>query len=237
MGEGNELTRVGFKAQPVDKDDRLAFVAAATTIGFELCEGTPKVSNVYDQDHPYEQGQPGDVRMYLPQLANQININEFIEVWNNPRPAFLAAEAFHQRIKTAKDGQQLVEVVHAFQPMYLSAVVAHMKEFSRGCIDMPDVWEIAKEEQYGLDTLDKFEITHLETALQQKDRNRAAGVMVRCWRPAMVAWLKAYRQNRLELSNLWQEVPQAIRIKRGHGLPPLVLERGPKFKELLERWT
>jgi hypothetical protein len=81
MGSGNELTRVGFKAQPVDKDDRLAFVAAATTIGFELCEGTPKVSNVYDQGHPFEPGQPGDVRMYLPQLANDININEFIEVW------------------------------------------------------------------------------------------------------------------------------------------------------------
>jgi hypothetical protein len=237
MGSGNELTRVGFKAQPVDKDDRLAFVAAATTIGFELCEGTPKVSNVYDQGHPFEPGQPGDVRMYLPQLANDININEFIEVWNDPEAAFRSAEAFPQRIKGAKDGQKLVEIVHAFQPVYLSAVVAHMKELSRGRIAVPDVWEIGKEEQYGIDTLDKFEATHLESAIEQKDRNRAASVMIRCWRPAMFGWLKAYRQNRLELSNLWQDVPQAIRIKRGHGLPPLVLERGPKFKELLERWT
>lgn len=230
---------IGFKAIQTDTDSRLHFAAAAASVGFDLAEGTPKVSNCYDSEHKYEPGQPGDVRMYLPLLANGININEFVTVWKEPETALREAESLPARIQSATDPQTVQQLIFSFDALYMGAAVAYMKLHSLGRVQLPDVFHPSDEEKKAILALDYFSTEALESAEMRspKGRKTIAQKLARNWQPAIVAWLKSYRANLLELRNLWKDAPQSIRINRGNGLPPLVLEKGPHFKELLERWT
>lgn len=228
---------VGFKALTQETDSRLSFTAAALAVGFELCDKTPGVSNVYDTDRKFEPGEAGDVKIYLPLLSDGININEFIEVWNDPEEALDEAGQLPYLIQTADNAQLLVSLQARFDVLYLSAAIAYMRLESQGKIKLPGSIKPTREEIAALDMLDTFaaQLTP-ENLRSNKSRVKLAQELQRHWQAAMYGWLKCYRQNILEIRNLWQEVPPAIRIKR-KGLPPLILEKGPKFEELLQRWT
>jgi len=230
---------LGFKAVQIDTDSRLHFAAAAVSVGFELAEGTPKVSNCYDTEHKYEPEQPGDVRMYLPLLAHGININEFVTIWKDPEAALNEAENLPGRIQTATDPQTLQNLIFSFDALYMGAAVAYMRLLSLGRVSPPDYLPPSDEETRAITALDYFSREALENEGMRSagGRKKIAAELAKHWQPAMFAWLKAYRANLLELRNLWKDAPESIRINRGNGLPPLVLEKGPHFKQLLERWT
>ena len=224
-----------FTAVGTDTHERLYFVAAALTIGFELADNTPKCSNVFSVDKKYDPGEPGDVRYYIDVNKGELNINEFVKVWKNREPALREAEAFPGLILLSDDGQNLVKVVQEFDRTYLRAAVATMRQFSLRRISVPDLYNELTEEAKALQTLDTF-VTRLETMRTKAEREKAAQLLCTHWRPAMSGWVKAWHKNYLELRNLWKTAPEAIKIER-RGLPPLVIPKGPKFKEMLERWT
>lgn len=226
---------VQFTTVKGDTDERYYFAAAAQTVGFELVENTPKISNTYSTERVYEPGEPGDVRYYLPWQKGRIMIEDLVEVWLEPAPALREAEGFLQRILHARDADALHQVCSDFDLMYQKAVIAHMRLMMLGKIRLPDLDPDVPEEVEALQILDKF-TANLETALTDKDRKKAAQLLKKHWQPALAGWLKAYRSNFLELRNLWVDIPQTLKIAR-KGRLPLILPKGPKFREMLERWT
>lgn len=230
----------GFTATSDDTEERVMFAAAAVTLGYELAEGTPKVSNVYGKGQEYEPGQPGDVRIYLPLVGNGININEIVRVWKDPDAALLEAEALPGLIINADNGQKLLNLIQTFDLLYLAGTAANIRQYSLGRVSIPDVFDPNDEEKRAVRALDTFVADHLDTEEMKKgrkQREKAARHLCAHWYAAQVAWVKAYRTNLIEIRNLWKTVPPAIKIARPGMRFPLVLERGPRFKELLTRWT
>jgi hypothetical protein len=226
---------IGFRAVSNDKDSRIGFAAAAVSIGFDLVDNTPGVSNVYSAENKYEPEQPGDVRYYLPLSSGAVQISEIASVWLDPRQALERAEALPQRITSANNGQELAKICVEFDSIYIGAAVAHMRLFSLSRITLPTIAPTDEETQ-AVEYLDGF-ARALEDCYEASARKKATKALHQKWKPAMISWIRAYKANYLELSNLWKEVPKSLKIARGNGLPPLVLPQGPKFDQMLKRWT
>ena len=226
---------IGFRAVSNDKDSRLGFAAAAVSVGFDLVDNTPGVSNVYSAENKYEPEQPGDVRYYLPLASGAVQVSEIAGIWLDPQPALERAEALPQRIASANNGQELAKTCIEFDSIYIGAAVAHMRLFSLSKIRIPTIAP-GKEETDAVEYLDAF-ARSLEDCYEAASRKKAVKLLREKWKPAMISWLRAYKANYLELSNLWKEVPKSLKIERGNGLPPLVLPQGPKFEQMLKRWT
>lgn len=224
-----------FTAVGTDTDERFYFIAAALTLGFELAEGTPQVSNVYSVDKRFEPGEFGDVRMYLDIQKGGLSINHLVETWINPDHALKESETIIGLILTADNSGKLMGAIQSFDFLYTQAAVASMRKYSLRRISVPDPHNVNDLERVSITALDKFS-EELEGATDKKGREKAAKVVAANWNPAMVAWVKAWIANYLEIKNLWKDAPAAIKIKR-NGLPPLVIPKGPKFKEMLQRWT
>lgn len=227
---------VGFTAIRGETDEQFLFAAAAITLGFELAENTPQVSNTYTAARKYEPGEPGDIRYYMPYQKGAILIEDLISVWLNPKEALDEASNLPGRILTAsRDGKAMQELLNGFDIVYLRAVVAHLRLFQLSRISLPDTHEGNSEERDALDYLDTF-ASRIDTARDPKTAKALSAALSKAWKPAMVGWIKAFKKNYLELRNLWKQAPPTLKIQR-NGLPPLVLHKGPKFKQLLERWT
>lgn len=237
--QGSQAIGLGFTTTGADRDERLTFAAAAVTLGYDLAEGTPKISNCYDTQNRYEPGEPGDIRFYLPLLAHGININELIRVWKNPGAALDAAADLPERIDRANDAHTLAAVVEIAEETYLSAACAYMRLLSLGRVqNSPAMGAPTREERRAVEFLDTL-TEALQSPEMTHDRHRRnyATKIVEHWPRAMFAWMRAYKGNLLELRNLWKEVPPAIKIERPGMKFPLVLEKGPRFQELLNKWT
>lgn len=226
---------VRFTGIAGDTVERFHFAAAAQTLGFDFVEHTPKVSNTYSKEKHYEPGEPGDIRYYLDSFKHGLLLEDLVEVWLKPELALEEAKAFPGRILGAKDADLIQEVSLSFNIVYLKSVTAHMRLYSLSRIGLPNIDPENDQEREALNALDGFP-SRLEVMRDAKDRKNAVSFSSKHWSPAHVGWLKAFRSNYLELRNLWKEVPSSLKIAR-EGLPPLVLPRGPKFKEMLERWT
>lgn len=224
---------IGFRAVSGDKDDRIGFAAAAVSVGFDLVEETPGVSNVYSEENKYEPDKPGDIKYFLPLSKGAIEVSDLAKVWIDPGKALNDAEALPARIKSAAKAQELAAICVEFDSIYIKAAFAHMRLFSLNRIKLPGH---TTDEDNASSYLDSF-ARKLEDAHDKSSRTKLAKTLAANWKPAMVSWLRAYRSNFLELSNLWKEVPKSLKIKRGNGLPPLVLPQGPKFEQMLKRWT
>ena len=228
---GQAFTGVGS-----DTNDRYHFVAALFAIGFELADKTPGITHVYSSEKKFEPGQMGDVRYIFAANFNGININAFVETWMNPDQALRDAEGLTARIRSADSAKKALECGQQFELTYLRAAIAHMRLVSQGRINCDGFdYEENSIEQQSTEFLDG--VGHrIEQALTSKQRDTVAKAIFKHWKPAMVSWIKAYQGHLLELKNLWKEAPEAIKIDTG-GRYPLIIPKGPKFKQLLERWT
>jgi len=227
--------RVGYTTTGTDTDERTQFIAAALTLGFELADNTPCVSNVYSIDRTFEPGQPGDVRYFLATHSRGIPIQEIAAIWRNHDGPLESAKAFPGRILTIADNQSHCEVVTAFDDVYQHSALVYMRRYGLSRVYVSDPHNLHNEERQALEVLDGFAKV-IDNARDQKSREAACRLLAQHWKPAMCGWVKAFVANMLELRNLWQEAPAAIKIQRDN-LPPLVIPKGPKFKELLKRWT
>ena len=231
------LPNVSFNAVNPDTDARFTFVAAALAMGFKMADHTPGLSNVYSKSRRYEPGEPGDLRYYLTIANNQISLDELGGTWVNPRQALVDADALPERIKLAKDADQLQSLVTGFDTIYQKAAVGHMRYMAKGQLSMPDAdLNPTQEESAALESLDRFRLT-LEQVRTPQERKAAVQILLRHWKPAMVGWLRAFKGHHLELQNLWHHAPAAIKIERPNSKFPLVIPKGPKFNEMLQRWT
>ncbi len=231
------LPNVSFNAVSPDTDARFSFVAAALAMGFKMADHTPGLSNVYSKERRYEPGEPGDLRYFLTIANNQISLDDLGETWVNPKQALVDAEALPDRIKLAQNADELQRLLSRFDTLYQKAAVGHMRFLSKGMIAMPDSdLNPNKQEKAALKELDGFRVT-LEKLRTSQDRKNAVATLVKHWKPAMVAWLRAFKGHHLELKNLWHHAPAAIKIERPNSRFPLVIPKGPKFNEMLQRWT
>ena len=231
------LPNVSFNAVSPDTDARFSFVAAALAMGFKMADHTPGLSNVYSTDRKYEPGEPGDLRYYLTIANNQISLDQLGETWVNPRQALVDADALVDRIQMAKDADELQSLVTSFDTLYQKAAVGHMRFMAKGQLSMPDAdLNPSDQEKSALQSLDRFRLT-LEQIRTPKDRKAAIKILLRDWKPAMIGWLRAFKGHHLELKNLWHDAPAAIKIERPNSKFPLVIPKGPKFNEMLQRWT
>ena len=226
---------IGFRAIPGDKEDRVGFAAAAVSVGFELVDNTPGVSNVYSTENKYDPEEQGDIRYYIPLQKGALEVSDIAKIWIEPGDQLKIAEQLPSRITGAKTAQDLAKLCVEFDGIYLGTALAHMRLFSLSRISLAG-YEPGREEVKAIDFLDSFS-RHLEDCVDPGSRKNASNLLIKHWRPAMMSWLRAYKANYLELSNLWKEVPKSIKISRGNGLPPLVIPQGPKFEQMLKRWT
>jgi hypothetical protein len=226
---------IDFTSVGTDKNDRKHFVAAAFALGFEMAENTSGITNVYSKAKSYERGEPGDVSFLLSTALRRISINAFVEVWLDPNQALNDAEGLPARILSANDAQKLIMVSDSFELTYMKAAIAHIRHYSKGLIRLPDVYEPSGEEIAATEFLDDIQ-QKISKASTERFRRNIALLVTKHWKPAMVAWIKAYRGHLLELEHLWKEAPESISIDTG-GRFPLIIPRGPKFKQMLERWT
>lgn len=228
---GSAFTGVGS-----DTDERYHFVAALFAVGFDLADGTPGITHVYSSKNKYERGQTGDIRYIFAAQFRGININAFVDTWKNPEQALRDAEGLPARIKTTATGKELLKLSQRFELLYLQAAVGHMRLASLSRIDCTGFSaEPNSVESTATDYLDTV-AQRIESAVTPKQRDAIAKAVVKHWRPAMVSWLKAYRGHLLELRNLWKEAPESIKIDTGDRFP-IIIPKGPKFKQLLNRWT
>lgn len=226
---------VDFTAVGTDRVERETFIAAALTVGFELADNTPKISNVYQIDCRPEPGQAGDVRFYLPTSYHGLSVQRLAEIWLAPEQPMRDAEGLPARISSAGQEQDRYLLNQEFEMLYLFTAVAHIRFYSKGRISIPDVYSVTDEEQHAADQLDRFQDRFIPADTAHK-RQKLVQDIQRYWKPAMVAWIKAYRGHLLELKNLWREAPTAIKIERP-GQLPIILPKGKNFATLLKRWT
>ncbi len=226
---------VDFTAVGTDKTERETFVAAALTVGFELAENTPGISNVYSIEKRPEAGEAGDVKFYLPTSYGGLSIQHLAQIWLDPLQSMRDAEGLPARIKQSREHHQQKIFSEVFEETYLFAAVAHIRMYSKGAIKIPDVYTISDEEKHSLSILDTFQ-GRFKTHRNEKELAALIKEMIKHWKPAMVGWIKAYREHLLELQNLWLEAPAAIKIERP-GQQPLIIPKGKNFKTLLNRWT
>ncbi|HAG05865.1 MAG TPA: hypothetical protein DCG68_03285 [Cryomorphaceae bacterium] len=201
-----------------------------------MADGTPGLSNVYTTDRPFEPGEPGDLRYYLAVKNQGLSLTQFGHVWNDPDSSLQNAEALTARIKLATEGEAIQKITVEFDEIYQKAALGHMRLLSLGRLRMPDASLYPETaEKHALEALNGFRDV-LAVLRDDKGRNNAIRALNKHWKPAMVGWLRAYRGHLLELRNLWKIAPEAIKIHRP-GKMPLVIPKGPKFKEMLTRWT
>lgn len=228
--------KVSFTTVGTDKDQRKHFIAAAFALGFEMADGTTGCSNVYSSSQKFEPGQPGEIRYMLALDVDRISINAFVEVWLDPYQALNDAEGLPARILSASDSQQLIKCAEKFNLNYMRAAIAHIQLYSKGQIRIPNCdYAVNLEEEKAIDYLDSVS-SLIAKAHDSRSKAKIVQGIKKHWKPAMIAWIKAYRGNLLELGNLWKEAPESISIDTG-GRFPLVIPRGPKFKQMLQRWT
>tara|TARA_R110000772_G_scaffold78559_1_gene168570 strand:- start:23514 stop:24215 length:702 start_codon:yes stop_codon:yes gene_type:complete len=231
-------TKIGTTFTPVgsDTDERNYFVAALFAIGFSLADNSPGITHVYSAERKYEHEQRGDVRYLFNGKFHGIPVNDFIATWKNPDQALRDAEGLPARIRSADTPLLMLDVSRRFELVYLRAAIAHMRLVSLGRINAAGFdYEANDQEKASTDFLDTA-ASRLEQAHTPKHREVLAKTIFKHWKPAMVSWLKAYRGHVLELNNLWKEAPESIKIDTGDRFP-IIIPKGPKFKQLLERWT
>lgn len=225
-----------FKPIGTDTDDRFRFVAACFTVGFDFAEGTPGISQTYSKSKPYERGQPGDYRFFLNTSVNGISSKDVAAAWLKPDPALMAAEALPVRIEQATDAKAMQKLTLDFEHVYLSAVVAHLKLFSQGRLKVSGGVEPTREEKAALEALDTFG-NRLQNMRTAGERKSARGLLAKHWKAAMVGWIRAYHANTIEVSNLYKEAPEFIKIERPGAKFPLVLPKNENLEKCLKRWT
>ncbi len=210
------------------------FHAACVTVGIPLESHTPGISNVYTSADQWRDKGQGEVTFFLSQSSG-LNPLAIAEIWLSPDVAIADALAVPQMLIGARTMDELHDAGRMVAEMTIRGAVAHMALFCTGKYKLPSL-DLTDEEKRAVETLDEIPRMIEGARSTGKIGGTAAAKISEVWRPAMVAWVKAWVYNYRELRETWRAARPALKIERENQLP-IIIPKGPQFGKLLRRWT
>jgi hypothetical protein len=208
------------------------FVAACATVGIRLQDGLPGISNVYSKGQTYELGEPGHISFYLSD-GQGINPLALAKVWLSPESELQEAAALPQRLLARHDADSWAKLADDIETLHVTAAIASIREFSRNRFPVDS--KIAGEQERQSAEV----VAWLADSMRQDQRRNGGAVAAKIaehWNRAMLAWVKAWIANYLELRDAWKSARPSIKIER-EGKLPLIIPKGKDFARLLKRWV
>lgn len=207
------------------------FLAACVTCGVDLEKGTPGISNVYSKSKKYDRDEPGTISYHLDNKA--YNPLALAKVWLDPAQDMAEAEALPARMIKARTDDEWLTIADDIHSLQVNCAVAHMRAFVKKEIGVL-TREVSDEEERAAKILSDLPEL-IRNAKPQRNGGKLAAKLNEVWKPAMVAWVKAWIANYTELRDVWQAANPAVKIER-EGFP-LVIQKGPNFEKLMRRWA
>jgi hypothetical protein len=210
------------------------FLAACLTVGIELQEGTPKISNTYSKSRKYDPDEPGDIHYYLSDEQG-INPHAVAKVWLNPDPDLQEASTLSVQLIKCSNVDDWMQLSDDIGALMVNCAVGHMKHFTEAKFSI-DRLLVSDQERIAAERLDSIPQMMRDSA-RARNGGKIAAILNDTWRPAMFAWVKAFAANYAENRDIWKLARPSIKFERDNGAFPLIIPKGKDFSKLVRRWA
>lgn len=209
------------------------FVACCATLGIELQDGSPKISNVYDVSRKYDPDEPGEVSYLLSDKSQVANPLAVAKVWEDPSKDLIECAAIQTRLSSCRSIDDWNKLSDDVEALHVWGAVAHIKLFTQNkfAIDSRTVSDAEEQAAQW--------ISDLAQTIRRSRPGAGPGIAAKFaanWTPAMFAWVKAWVANYVELRDVWKAARPAIKIDRGDDFP-LIIPKGKNFAKMMKRWA
>jgi hypothetical protein len=211
----------------------LRFVAACAVCGVPLQDGYG-ISNQYSFGKTYDRGEPGDVYYYLDREAG-ISPNAIGRVWDDPSHDVAEARMIPERLKITRDVDEWRKLADDIDALHVWLAVANMREFAMGKMSV-GMLSVTDEESAAAKWLSDLPAKMRAMRTVTNEGRELSKQIVPMWERSMMAWVKAWGAQYIEIKKAWLAARPSIRIDRGDDLFPVVIPRGKDFQKLLRRW-
>jgi len=212
----------------------LRFVAACAVCGIPLQDGYG-ISNQYCKDRKYDRGEPGDVYYYLDREA-AISPISVARVWDNPAQDVAEARMLPERLRLTREIDAWRKLAEDIDALHVWVAVANMRAFSDGKMSV-GMLSVTDEEEGSCQWISDLPSRMRKMTTVGNEGKTIAADLVAKWDAAMVAWVKAWAAQYIEIKQSWLKARPAIKIDRGDDKFPLIIPRGKDFQKLLRRWA
>lgn len=212
----------------------LRFVAACAVCGIPLQDGYG-ISNQYAKGAKYDRGEPGDVFYYLDREAG-ISPQSVARVWDDSSADVAEAKMIPTRLRTTREIYAWRKLADDIDALHVWLAVANMKAFAFGKMSIGSI-KVADEEEQAAQWLSDLPGKMRAMRSVSREGQKLAVEIVPQWERAMVAWVKAWAAQYIEIKQAWLKARPSLRIDRGDDKFPLVIPKGKDFEKLLRRWA
>lgn len=211
----------------------LRVVAACVVCGIPLEDGYG-ISNQYSRDRKYERGEPGSVYYFLKWDA-AISPMSVAKVWNDPAPDVEECRMIPLRLRTTREIDAWKKLAQDIDALHVWCAVANMRAFSDGKFSV-GMLAVTDEEREAAQWVSDLPARMSKLVTVGDEGRKLAEEIVPRWDRAMVAWVKAWAAQYMEIRKAWLAANPKLRIDRGENTLPIIIPKGPQFRELLRRW-
>jgi len=212
----------------------LRFVAACAVCGIPLQDGYG-ISNQYREGRNYERGEPGDVYYYLDRNA-PISPESVARVWDDPSADVAEARMLPERLRLTRELDAWHALASDIDALHVWVAVANMRAFSEGKMQV-GMLSVTDEEEGAAKWISDLPNRMRKMTTIGNEGKKIAADLVAKWDAAMVAWVKAWAAQYIEIRQAWLKARPSIKIDRGDDRFPLVIPRGKDFQKLLRLWA
>lgn len=212
----------------------LRFVAACAVCGISLQDGYG-ISNQYAKGKKYDRGEPGEVFYYLDRNA-PISPQSVARVWDDHSDDVAEARMIPARLRTTREIDAWRKLADDIDALHVWVAVANMKAFALGKMRVGSI-KVSDEEEQAAQWLSDLPAKMRAMRSVGNEAPKLSIEIVPQWERAMVAWVKAWAAQYIEVKRAWLKARPSLRIDRGDENFPLVIPRGKDFEKLLRRWA
>jgi hypothetical protein len=211
----------------------LRFVAACAVCGVPLQDGYG-ISNQYSRDRKYDRGEPGDVFYFL-RHKSAISPSSIAKVWLDPKDDVAEAMMIPERLRLTREIDAWRNLADDIDALHVWVAVANMKAFAMGEFSV-GMLSVTDEEESAAQWLSDLPARMRSMTSVGGEGKAIAADIVPQWERAMVAWVKAWAAQYIEIKKAWLAAKPRLRIDRGDENFPIIIPKGKDFEKLLRRW-
>lgn len=212
----------------------LRLVAACTVCGIPLQEGYG-ISNQYEKTRTYDRGEPGNIYYYFNRDAG-ISPESVAKVWKDPSEDVAEARMLPERLRLTREVEAWRKLADDIDALHVWVAVANMRAFSQGKMSV-GMLSVTDEEKEAAQWISELSARMRKMTTIGNEGKKIAADLVGKWDAAMVAWVKAWAAQYIEIKQAWLKARPSIKIDRGDDRFPLIIPRGKDFQKLLRRWA